>query len=571
MGASAADIITYIGVPLAVIGVLPTMYTFLNALITLRHIRRRLAENNVAALTRSGLLSGIIEVEILRKSITPLDRTDETYFKLSRSSSTLKGGSYTLFNWRELSIGTKTYRLAYHDELAQPQAEIDFEALITFLLDRGAAPSQSGFADLRTSGLWTPTGTKLLLSPVSHDAVLAVALAEDSDGVLSLSLNWRRDWDKRSIHDLPPYWTRIHPPVKAVGDGKNMENVEEVSKGKDEASVEVKEMSRASTVVEKKAEEAEEDSDMTIEAVSPTSTVEEKNPQPQPRSSVRFRIGYTGVEESYYDGEPTKPVRCRHLKTHHNEPNQMATWFCSAATALRAHEGGLWAFAIPENILHLSSRDIIPCGAMVLLDFLTDNDVPAWRTERDDSMEQFERQQKMLAQGRQMMEEMGMSTEERRKAQDARMKKQMWDFHYENQKRRLEDEKRREEEVKEALVSQKLSVSRIAEASRKWLEKEKHIGEGLSVALVCEKALWEMIFEEEFSRNISAMLDSWSGWAENGGISKAQFEDLKSKKTVFAYAACLLAVIKDASNAAAGDLVTDMRECLRMWKKVRLG
>lgn len=257
MGASAADIITYIGVPLAVIGVLPTMYTFLNALVTLRHIRRRLAENNVAALTRSGLLSGIIEVEIPRKSITPLDRTDETYFKLSRSSSTLKGGSYTLFNWRELSIGAKTYRLAYHDELAQPQAEIDFETLVAFLLDRGAVPSQSGFSDLRTSGLWTPTGTKLLLSPVSHDAVLAVAPAEDSDGILSLSLSWRRDWDKRTIHDLPPYWTKIHPSVKRVEDEKNADNMDNVSAGKDETIVEVKEMSRASTVVEKKVENAE--------------------------------------------------------------------------------------------------------------------------------------------------------------------------------------------------------------------------------------------------------------------------------------------------------------------------
>lgn len=310
---------------------------------------------------------------------------------------------------------------------------------------------------------------------------------------------------------------------------------------------------------------------MTIEVISPTSTAEDEAQKPQLRTSVRLRIGHAGVEEAYYDDEPTKYVVCRHLKMHHNEPSQIATWFCSAATALRAHEGGLWAFAIPEEVLHLSRRDVIPCGAMVLLDFLTDNDVPAWRTERDDSMEQFERQQKMLAQSRQMMEEMRMSPEERRKAQDARMKKQMWDFHYDNQKRRLEDEKRREEEVKEGLVSQKLSVSRVAEASRKWLEKEKHVVEGLSVALVCEKALWEMIFEEQFSRNISDMLDSWTGWAENGGISKAQFEDLKSKKVVFAYAACVLAVIKDLSNAGAGDLVTDMRECLRMWKKVRLG
>src|SRR6266480_3856407 len=301
MGATASDIITYVGVPLAVIGVIPTMYTFLNALLTLRHIRRRLAENNVVAITRSGLLSGIIEVEILRKSITPLDRTDETYFKLARRSSTLKGGSYTLFNWRELSIGAKTYRLAYHDELVQPQAEVDFEQLVAFLLDRGAVPSQAGFADLRTSGLWTPTGTKLLLSPVSHDAVLSVAPSDDSDGILSLCLQWMSDWDKRTVHDLPPYWTRIHPPVELPERNEDVE----VAKGMEDINVEVKEISRASTVVEKVVETVKEGSEMLIEIVSPV--VENAKAK---RCSIRLRIGSSGVEEADYDDSAMTPLSC---------------------------------------------------------------------------------------------------------------------------------------------------------------------------------------------------------------------------------------------------------------------
>jgi len=567
MGATASDIITYVGVPLAVIGVLPTMYTFLNALLTLRHIKRILAENNVVAITRSGLLSGIIEVEIPRKSITPLDRTDETYFKLARRSSTLKGGSYTLFNWRELSIGTKTYRLAYHDELVQPQAEVDFEQLVAFLLDRGAVPSQAGFADLRMSGLWTPTGTKLLLSPVSHDAVLSVAPSDDSDGILSLCLQWMSDWDKRTMHDLPPYWTRIHPPVELLKEEEKKED-EEGAKGKEDVNVEVKEISRASTVVEKVVETVEEESEMLIEVVSPT-TADDK-PKAKP-SSIRLRIGNSGVEEAYYDDSTTTQLRCRHLKLYRNEPNPVAVCFSSAATALRAHEGGLWAFAIPEEVVHLARRDVIPCGAMVLMNFLTDNEVPAWRTPRDDNMEQFERMQKMMENGRAMAEEMRLPPEEQRKAREARMKKQMYDFHYENQKKRLEEEKRREEEAKEALISQKLNTGRVADACEKWLEKENHVSVGLSVALVAEKALWDMIIDDEFAKGVAEMLENWNGWADNGGMTKAQFEELKKHKVRFAYAACLLAVIKDASNAATGDLVTDMRESLRLWKKVRLG
>jgi hypothetical protein len=170
-----------------------------------------------------------------------------------------------------------------------------------------------------------------------------------------------------------------------------------------------------------------------------------------------------------------------------------------------------------------------------------------------------------------LSEEMRLPPEERKKAQAARMKKQMYDFQYLNQKKRLEMEQRREEEVKEALISQKLNTVRVAEACGKWLEKENHVCEGLSVALVAEKALWDMIIDEEFAKGVAEMLENWNGWADNGGMTKAQFEELKKHQVRFAYAACLLAVIKGASNVATGDLVTDMRESLRLWKKVRLG
>lgn len=204
MAISAVDIITYVGIPLTVLGVLPTIYTCLKSFFTLREITKTLDRNGVVAITRSALLSGIVEIEIPRRSIIPLNRNDPQYFGVRDTPSRLKGGTWTLFSWKEMVIGVKSYRLQYHDELAQPQAEIDFEALIAFLLDRGAVPSKEGWADLRGAGLWTPVGTKLLLSPVSPEEVLSVAMSDDSDGILSLSLNWNRDWDRRGRDSLPP-------------------------------------------------------------------------------------------------------------------------------------------------------------------------------------------------------------------------------------------------------------------------------------------------------------------------------------------------------------------------------
>src|SRR6266536_6466121 len=65
--ASATDIITYIGIPLAVLGALPILYTFVRSLLTLRSIRHTLSLNAhtpTHTTTRAALISSIIEVEL---------------------------------------------------------------------------------------------------------------------------------------------------------------------------------------------------------------------------------------------------------------------------------------------------------------------------------------------------------------------------------------------------------------------------------------------------------------------------------------------------------------------------
>lgn len=152
---NASDIITYIGIPLAVLGVLPILYTAINSLITIRRIQATLIRNGLSeAITRGSLMSGIVEVSLPRYSITPLDREeDEEYWELNPRPSSLKGGTWTAFHWNCLITGSKLYRLQYSDDLQVPQAEIEFEELMGFLLDRGAVPDVKGLRMLRLSGL----------------------------------------------------------------------------------------------------------------------------------------------------------------------------------------------------------------------------------------------------------------------------------------------------------------------------------------------------------------------------------------------------------------------------------
>lgn len=543
---SAVDAITYVGVPLAVLGVLPTIYTVLKSGLTLREIQRTLHKNGVTAITRSTLLSGIVEIEIPRRSITPLDRSDPPYFELSKSPSSLKGGSWTIFNWKEMVIGVKAYRLQYHDELSQPQAEIDFEHLVAFLLDRGAVPSKAGFSDLRNSGLWTPAGTKLLLAPTTADAVLIVATSDDSDGILSLSLDWKKEWDRRNCNSLPPYWTRIKPPQKGDNVLLALEDKEtQASKEENEGFL-------------------EDDSERDSETNSLYSNY---------GSTVRLRIGSSGIDEAYREDEPKRKLALPHLhdKRDGSDCCNSSFWFSCAATALGAPQGGLWSFAIPDDILAVARRETVPCGVMVLMRIMADEDVPAWRTPYDSQADQFERHVKFTEQARKIQEEMRLPPDQREAARRKRVQQEAIDFHNEHRRQRLLEERRKEQEMTEAMTSQKLGIAVVAEANRKWLIGKGYVKETTTIAALVEQILFGMVQSEGFAKAISMILDQWKTWTQSGGMAKTHFQAVKESQVLFALASCVLFVIKNTATEPTGSVISDLQECLRIWRRVRLG
>lgn len=136
---SPSDIITYIGVPLAVLGVLPILYNTVVTLAALSKIKRMLRHSQLKALLRGDVVNRVIEVELPRYAVTPLDRFEHRreYWSLSRCPSSIPGGSWTTFNWRTNVIGNKTQRVEYADQLRQPQVEVAFGELVSYLMDLG--------------------------------------------------------------------------------------------------------------------------------------------------------------------------------------------------------------------------------------------------------------------------------------------------------------------------------------------------------------------------------------------------------------------------------------------------
>ena len=136
---SATDIITYIGVPLAVLGVLPIMYVFLSALYARYSVRRKLQENGLLSIstTRARLMNGFVEVGLPIFQLTPYPRSDLRYWGKSNLIA-MDGASWRPFPWKLDVLSTAIVQLHSSDKIVLPEAAINFNHLVGFLLDRGA-------------------------------------------------------------------------------------------------------------------------------------------------------------------------------------------------------------------------------------------------------------------------------------------------------------------------------------------------------------------------------------------------------------------------------------------------
>ncbi|KAK5235198.1 hypothetical protein LTR47_004034 [Exophiala xenobiotica] len=593
--ASATDIITYIGVPLAVLGVLPILYTFMLAILTQRRIRNSLLHHghrpvsrtrpNEGFTIRSSPMTSLIEVELPRYTIAPLERHNDEYWKptsegqdeeehhrlLGRTETTLsmveegrvrgflRGGSWRAFHWKKLIVGRKLYRIQYEDELREPPAEVDFSDLVHFLLDWGAVPDAMGWEKLKSGGLWTPAGTILLSKPGDEDKsgkntdwVLRTSMPDESDGILSLTIRWARDMttvaDTRGISSLPPGWGRLRQPNVLEANDKLKEETRDLP-------TRIEEMKGA-------------------------------NKYSMDSSSLRFRAEDNRVQRLCWEQKNIETgFICEPFKTY--EQSTAALWFTCAASALLSRKqtnGGLWTFDLPSEARTFVRKDSMPCGVMVILGLLAETDAPQWSSEnegsrRDESMNMSNRHFQRF-QARQAAEklEATMPLEQARihkmSREAAERQQQMNDM---NESFKIREE-RTERRMQEAISSPRMSIKAVSEACLAWLIEQGEVGREWTVDQLVEAVLYLLVVdqsqsEEGEARKVTRILDEWMSWATAGGMKKQQVSLLADNKTAFCFAAALVAVVSESTNADTGHgkAGVDMLDCLRLWRKVRLG
>lgn len=578
---SAPDVITYIGVPLAVLGVLPIIYNTISTLATLAKVRRILRHGRLAGIARGDVINHVIEVELPRYTLAPLDRDEHRndYWSLYDHPSPLPGGSWTIFNWRSHSIGSKTQRIDYADQLRQPQAEIGFEELVSFLLDLGAVPDPAGFRLLRGSGLWAPAGTRLLVSPDGHEPVLAMASLDDSDGHLSLSVRWSSNWGMRDHRSLPPYWVLVHGelPKQTALSTDVAENAEKESLSQDGREEDKRPEHDIKLLQDAKSESTAADthseSTKKLRASSTSKYIPETE---QLIPAVRCQVGIHGLVAAVPDDNEHQMfdrLNVDHLVGDPDGQNTTATWFASAITAYGTTSATiLWNYKIPTGILEFAKKSSIPCGVLVLLDLVPESATPEWATVYNDEEEEREhRMRKMQEQSRAMMREQSMTPADRAKAVRERQLKAHDDFVQEMRENQRRKEKRDEQRMLEALSSRKWDNRLVAEHSITWLKQHGHLHQDFDLKRAVELLLWRMVVDVKVATEVGGMLDLWKGFMDNGGVRKADVATLREGLATFAWSSVLLAIIEDAVSAVNGSLAADLQECLRIWRKVRLG
>ncbi|KAI4166378.1 MAG: hypothetical protein LQ342_000268, partial [Letrouitia transgressa] len=510
-------------------------------------------------------------------------RTEEDYWTQNMKPSILKGGTWTIFHWNQLITGHAQQRIQYSSDLRVPQAEIELEELFEFLLDRGAIPDAKGIHMLRISGLWTPTGTCLMLSPDGTQCVLRVSVPDESDGILSLALYWIPRWDIRDPSTLPPGWMRIGLPPSAPSDM--------TEKG---GEAEVPETQRA--VFEKP------NSNPPDKEPSP-STHDQKPPSYQPSAtSLRYRLTSqpetpcpkitSPVYEYMNNPLPSTPL---------NLPTSLNPWFAplSLILALSQHLP-LYTHQIPHSLHNLPNP--IPSGVLEILGLIHASEISEWETKHDPSPETWAQHQRLLASHASLTAERALPPALQASARSARLLSDAQAFHARMRAESHAAQQRAALRDREAIASAPLSVPHTAklvlgylgaenllsaaaphrqEGVEKGEEGEEYEEEERGLRRAVEVLLGGMWRGEAWAAGVGRMLDRWQAWGERGGMNR---EDLGAVtevegKRAFCWAGAAVGLVGRVCEREKGgggegvsmSLAGDMRECVRVWRRVRVG
>ncbi|KAL8933414.1 MAG: hypothetical protein Q9216_006372 [Gyalolechia sp. 2 TL-2023] len=163
-----------------------------------------------------------------------------------------------------------------------------------------------------------------------------------------------------------------------------------------------------------------------------------------------------------------------------------------------------------------------------------------------------------------------------------------------------ERQEREEKREREAITSQKMDISMVMAAALGVLQSDGDItparqtdnnnnnnnAKGEEEEDTCQIAVQRLLVgiykvtagidfhDSEWALDACRMLERWRDWNARGGMNRDDLYAITKDRKAFCWAAVAVGLITrvcEKERADGGGLWGDVRECLRVWKKVRLG
>jgi hypothetical protein len=222
-------------------------------------------------------------------------------------------------------------------------------------------------------------------SPDGSQNALTVAPLDDSEGNLSLAVNWSSDWTTRSHASLPPYWVKLPAPI--LPETKQPEGDEDAEAG---------EPSDPFTTAERPKSSSKSTTSVAPSGPSRTATIDtvQEAIESNATRAISCQVSTEGLVTAVPQDETAlrRPdyLYIEHLRV---RPGEMAgVWFASALTAAYGSSSQtiLWNYKIPDDVLRFARKDSVPCGVLELLGVVDESLTPEWATGHNDRDADFE-------------------------------------------------------------------------------------------------------------------------------------------------------------------------------------
>jgi hypothetical protein len=231
----------------------------------------------------------------------------------------------------------------------------------------------------------------------------------------------------------------------------------------------------------------------------------------------------------------------------------------------------LWGYTIPNDVLIFANKNTVPCGVLVLLGIMSQDQCPDWYRLHNPNLEaefdnaEFEREQRDWELSVFQSYGYGGDFPRRRPV-----------YVHGNGRRRAKQDRAREKNAElkfiYAITSQAIDFGKIVilPATLVWLQREASLPD-LTAKEAVEMLLYQMIVDVDTALAIGAMLDVWKGWSDGGAMTRANLTFVMENKIAFAYAILMVGTIREMEETAEGSLAADLQACVKSWPKVRLG